>query len=121
MRYSLKLKQVTVGHSDFEHRDASQRTARGAFRPGLGWDLIEPIFALEVEAYRAMTEGVPDESLLTRFLQARDALGLTLVDAHGRLVGCSDVRITSAERDGAETGLEIEADIDDLQFWRKES
>lgn len=121
MRYSLKLKHLTVGHSDLEHRDASQRAARGAFRPGLGWDLIEPIFALEVEAYRAMTDGVPDESLLTRFLQARDALGLTLVDAHGRVVGCSDLRITSAERDGAETVLEIEAEIEDVQFWREVS
>jgi len=119
VRYTLKLKQVTVGHSDLEARDSGARVARGAFRPGLGWELIQPIFDLGAEAYRRAPDGVPDASLLDRFFRARDALELALVDAHGREVGCSEVRITSAGR-GVETGLEIEAEIEDAQFWREQ-
>ena len=43
----LKLKAVTVGHSELERRNAVEHVASGVFRPGLGWDLVQPIFELE--------------------------------------------------------------------------
>ena len=46
MTYTLRLKDITIGWCDLEARDPSTRIARGDFRPGLGYELVEPIFVL---------------------------------------------------------------------------
>jgi hypothetical protein len=77
MVYTLRMHGVTVGHSDLEHRDPAANTAAGVFRPGLGYELVEPIFQLEGERGR----------------QAIEKLSLELVDAKGNVVPTSRIEI----------------------------
>src|SRR5688572_8546954 len=41
MSYTLTMAGVIVGRSELEMRDAAARIARGAFRPGLGYELAQ--------------------------------------------------------------------------------
>jgi hypothetical protein len=59
---------VIVGRSNSEPR-RGRRSASGAFRPGLGYDLVEPIFSLYGVAGS-------DEEALARYRKSRDALRL---------------------------------------------
>jgi hypothetical protein len=68
---------VTVGHSDLERRDPAANAASGVFRPGLGYELVEPIFQLDGERRRV----------------ALEKLGLELVDADGHVVLTSRIVI----------------------------
>ena len=52
-RHTVKLHGIVVGYSDLEHVDPVLGVARGRFRPGVGYDLVQPIF-------RLFTEAVPD-------------------------------------------------------------
>jgi len=79
MVYTVRMHGVTVGHSDLERRDPSANAASGVFRPGLGYDLVEPIFQLDGDRGR----------------QAIEKLALELVDADGHVVLTSriDIRV----------------------------
>ena len=46
MRHTLKLQGIIVGHSDLEEVDAADRRVWGHFRPGIGYELVQPIFRL---------------------------------------------------------------------------
>ena len=52
MSYTLRMSNVIVGRSELEERDATRHTARGAFRPGLGYDLVQPLLG-EIRAWVA--------------------------------------------------------------------
>ncbi|MBA3672759.1 MAG: hypothetical protein H0W68_12160 [Gemmatimonadaceae bacterium] len=98
MRYTVRLGQVVIGHSQLENRDAANGRAWGIFRPGLGWELVQPIFQLFTEAV-PMKGGEPmHEDKLERYHAARDRLGLELADANGRVLATSAIHIT--EYDG---------------------
>jgi hypothetical protein len=77
MVYTLRMHGVTVGHSDLERRDPTTNTAAGVFRPGLGYELVEPIFQLDGERGR----------------QAVEKLALELVDAKGKVVPTARIAI----------------------------
>jgi hypothetical protein len=77
MVYTLRMHGVTVGHSDLERRDPTGNGASGVFRPGLGYELVEPIFQLDGERRRV----------------ALEKLGLELVDADGHVVLTSRIVI----------------------------
>jgi hypothetical protein len=77
MVYTLRMHGITVGHSDLEHADPATHAATGVFRPGLGYELVEPIFQL-----------AGDKQQL-----ALEKLALELVDAKGRVVPTSSIRI----------------------------
>ena len=102
---------VIVGRSDLESRDAALGLARGAFRPGMGYELTEPIFAL--------IDGAGDDpDALARYQKARDALRLTLTDSSGATVSTRSLHI---RRDpGATPGkpaLLLEIETDDPRLW----
>jgi hypothetical protein len=79
----VKLHGVIVGHSDLEQSDVIERRAWGAFRPALGYELVQPIFQLFSEAV-PMRGGEPrDQEKLARYHSARDRLGLELVGRRG--------------------------------------
>jgi hypothetical protein len=103
---------VIVGRSELESRDAALGLARGAFRPGLGYELTEPIFAL-------LDGAGGDAEALARYRRARDALRLTLTDSSGETVRMRNVHI---RRDpGAASGkpaLVLEVETDDPILWR---
>lgn len=106
MPFVLKLRDVIVGRSTLADRDAARRTARGPFRPGLGWELVEPIFDLRP----ADGAGATAEQR-QRYRAARDTLALALHGADGALIDTSRIDIV---RDAASpTGLTLEVALTD--------
>jgi hypothetical protein len=112
MRHTVKLAGVIVGHSDLEHTDASLGRAWGAFRPGLGYELVQPVFELFREA-TPMRGGEPrDLEKLDRYHAARDKLGLLLVDDRGAVIRTSVIHIADYT-----PNLELDVLINDDAYW----
>ena len=107
MSFTLKMSGVIVGRSELENRDPSRRAASGAFRPGLGYDLVEPIFGL----YEAAGS---DEEALARYRKSRDALRLELTDSSGSPVVVRELHI---RRTASTTSPVLEIETDDPAFW----
>lgn len=117
MRHTVKLHGVVVGHSELERRDASTGRAWGRFRPGLGYELVQPIFRLFTEAV-PMRGGEPrDDDLLTRYHAARDKLGLVLVDAAGRTIDTAAIHIADYSAGPGKEEIELEVLVRDEEFW----
>ena len=118
-RHTIKLHGVVVGWSDLETADPFAGTARGAFRPGVGYDLVQPVFHLYTEAVPARGAEVQDQAKLDRYLKSRDALGLSLEDDQGRVVRSSAIHI---EDYGAKRGgIQVEVLITDKEYWKRRS
>jgi hypothetical protein len=113
MPYTVRLRGIAVGYSDLEERDPATRTVRGELRPGLGYDLIEPIFQLRAQAMAGA--GGADEDGLCRYRQARAALALEIVDAGGTRVPAADIVIIPSSGGGACPRVEVR--IEDAGFW----
>lgn len=118
MRHTVKLQNVIIGHSELEQRDATVQRAWGRFRPGVGYELVQPVFRLFTEAV-PLSGGEPmDEDKLARYHAARDKLGLVLVDDAGRAIRTSAIHIADySERRGAEA-LELDVLVKDEAFWK---
>ena len=117
MRHTVKLHGVIVGHSELEQRDPGTRRAWGRFRPGLGYELVQPVFRLFTEAV-PMRGGEPrDEDKLARYHAARDKLGLELVDASGRRIGTSAIHISDYTHQQGSDALELEVLVSEDEFW----
>jgi hypothetical protein len=111
MSYTLTMSGVIVGRSELEMRDAAARVARGAFRPGLGYELAQPVFAL----YQGSGS---DADGLARYRKARDALRLNLADSSGVTVPVLDLYIRpSTDAESSESGLVLEVMTDDSRLW----
>lgn len=110
-RFTLRLRDIVIGWSDLERRDHSSRVARGSFRPGLGWELVEPIFVL-----RPTDPSAPDAAEREhRYRRARDTLALSLHTADGTMLDTA--RIDVMRDEGSITELVLEVAIVDLAFW----
>lgn len=117
VRHTVKLHGVIVGHSELEKRDASERRAWGRFRPGLGYELVQPVFRLFTEAV-PMPGGEPrDQGKLARYHAARDKLGLELVDAEGRHIATSAIHIADYTEERGKDAIELEVLISDEGYW----
>jgi hypothetical protein len=116
-RHTVKLKSVVVGWSDLEQADPFAGTARGLFRPGVGYDLVQPIFNLYAEAVPSPGAEVQDQAKLDRYLKSRDALGLSLEDEHGRVVRTSAIHIE--DYTGRRGGIAVEVLISDREYWER--
>jgi hypothetical protein len=117
VRHIVKLQNVIIGYSDLEQRDESVGRAWGRFRPGVGYELVQPVFQLFTEAV-PLPGGEPmDEDKLERYHAARDKLGLVLTDDSGRTVPTTAIHISDySARKGAED-LELEVLVKDDRFW----
>ncbi|HMC57244.1 MAG TPA: hypothetical protein VKH19_18840 [Gemmatimonadaceae bacterium] len=117
-RHTVKLHGVAVGYSDLEEADASLGRARGRFRPGVGYDLVQPVFRLFTEAVPAPGGDVQDQEKLDRYHRSRDALGLALEDDSGRLIRTSAIHISdySARKGGS---IDVEVLIPDAGYWKR--
>ena len=111
MSFTLTMSGVIVGRSELEVRDAARHVALGAFRPGLGYDLVQPVFALYDGA-------APDPEASRRYRKAREALRLNLADAFGTSVSIRDLHIRPrGEGEASESGLVLEVVTDDPRIW----
>jgi len=93
----LKLRDVIMGRCAFPS-PLSAGTSRAPFRPGLGWELVEPVFQLQ--------QGAGPEAQ-ARYRAARDALSLALYAPGGALVETARIDVFADEK--SPTGLMLEA------------
>ena len=114
MRHTLRLNGIIIGHSDLEHTDRFVGRAWGRFRPGLGYDLVQPIFRLFSEAQPK--KGPTDDEKLTRYYKARDALPLVLLDETGAAIATSTIHIADYGAERAST-IELDVLIRDEGYW----
>ena len=119
MRHTLRLSGVIVGHSELEHAEPELGRARGAFRPGLGYDLVQPIFRLFAEAVRPDDARPRDEAKLARYYKARDALPLELQDAHGERIATTTIHIVDYRAELGDDALELDVLIKDSDYWER--
>ncbi|MFI5228592.1 MAG: hypothetical protein ACHQWU_05960 [Gemmatimonadales bacterium] len=117
MRHTVRLHGVIVGHSDLEHAQPDVGRAWGAFRPGLGYELVQPVFRLF--AHAEPRDGSPrDAGLLARYHKSRDALGLSLEDASGRVIPTSAIHIADYTIEEGPTAIELDVLSSDEDYWR---
>jgi len=107
MSFIVKMAGVIVGRSELENRDVTRRLATGVFRPGLGYDLVQPIFDL------LETAGESAEAM-SRYRNSRDALRLQLSDSSGSPLTVRELHIRRNAGSGAPT---LEVETDDPGFW----
>ena len=114
--HTVRLHGIAIGYSDLEHVEPSLGRARGRFRPGAGYELVQPVFRLFAEAVPAPGADVADTEKLDRYHRSRDALGLSLEDDSGRSIRTSAIHISdySQRRGGS---IELEVLIADPEYW----
>ena len=115
MRHTVKLQDVIIGHSELESVDVSLGRAWGVFRPGLGYELVQPVFRLFSEAVPMPGGEARDKDKLERYHAARDRLGLSLVDAAGHAIDASAIHIADYQEEKGT--LELDVLIPDLTYW----
>jgi len=115
-RHTVRLKDVVVGWSDLENAEPALGRARGRFRPGVGYELVQPVFELFARAVPTPGGDARDDELLSRYHKSRDALGLSLEDHTGRAIRTSAIHIAdySAVQGGS---IELEVLISDREYW----
>ena len=107
MSFILKMSGVIVGRSELENRDPTRCLASGVFRPGLGYDLVQPIFEL------LETAGNSAEAM-SRYRKSRDALRLQLMDSSGSALTVREMHI---RRNAGSAAPMLEVETDDPGFW----
>lgn len=118
MKHTVRLNGVIVGHSELEHADRGVRRAWGPFRPGMGYELVQPIFQLYSEAV-PQAGGSRDQAKLARYHSARDKLGLELVDGSGRPIRTTTIHIADYTGSGGDGTIELDVLISDEDYWAR--
>jgi len=117
-RHTVRLKDIVVGWSDLEDAEPNLGRARGRFRPGMGYELVQPVFHLYAQAVPTPGADAADQDLLDRYHRARDLLGLSLVDDAGRAIRTSAIHISDySELKGG--SIELDVLIADREYWSK--
>jgi hypothetical protein len=117
MRHTLKLNGIVVGHSQLEEVDAADRRVWGQFHPGLGYELVQPIFRLFSEA-TPMPGGEPrDQIKLEKYLAAREQLPLQLVDDRGTPIQTSGIHIADYTEERGPGAISLDVLISDDAYW----
>ena len=120
MRHTLKLHGIVVGWSDLERIEPDLGRARGRFRPGIGYELVQPVFRLFAEAVPRSGSVERDEAKLARYYRSRDALKLELVDSAGKLIPTSAIHIADYTADDS-GDCELDVLITDEAYWERRS
>src|SRR3954471_18964736 len=115
MRHTVRMHGVIIGYSELENAEPELGRAWGVFRPGVGYELVQPVFQLFREAVPMKGGEAFDEIKLGRYHAAREKLGLELVDAEGRVLATSALHI--ADYPPEKGGMELEALIRDKGYW----
>lgn len=117
-RHTVRLKDIVVGWSDLEVGEPALGRARGRFRSGIGYELVQPVFLLYSAAVPTPGAEAADPETLDRYYRARDALGLTLQDDAGRTIRTSAIHIIDYPGPKG-TALELEVLISDPDYWQR--
>jgi len=117
-RHTVRLKDIVVGWSDLEIAEPALGRAHGRFRPGLGYELVQPVFLLYSEAVPLPGGDAADQDKLDRYHRSRDALGLSLIDDAGFVIRTSAIHIIDYPK-RTDTALELEVLISDREYWRR--
>lgn len=118
MKHTLRLHGVIVGHSELEHSERGVGRAWGVFRPGLGYDLVQPVFRLYAQAV-ARDGSEQDASKLQRYYKARDAMHLELVDSQGTAIPTSAIHIADYTVEDGASAIELDVLIPDENYWAR--
>ena len=117
MKHTVRLKGVIVGHSDLEHVEPDVGRAWGPFRPGLGYELVQPVFRLFARA--VPRDGSPrDDAILARYHDARDKLDLELEDMSGKRIPTSTIHIADYTVEEGERAIQLDVLIHDEGYWQ---
>lgn len=117
MKHTVRLKGVIVGHSELENVEPGVGRAWGAFRPGLGYEVVQPVFRLFARA--VPRDGARrDDQMLARYHDARDALDLQLEDARGKRIRTSTIHIADYTVEAGEAAIELDVLIRDEAYWQ---
>ena len=117
MSYTLKMRGVIVGRSSLEQANRSAGVATGVLRPGLGYDLVQPVFRLYAEAVPDPDAPPHDEEKLRRYRAALERLGLELFDRVGRRVETTSIHISDYVAERGSSALALEIVTQDAAFW----
>jgi hypothetical protein len=118
MRHTVRLHGVVVGSSELEHAEPDLGRAWGALRPGLGYEMVQPVFRLFAQAV-PRDGSAKNKEMLERYYKARDALQLQLEDTDGRIIHTSAVHIADYTVEEGESALELDVLISDDAYWQR--
>jgi hypothetical protein len=118
MRHTIRLQSVVVGYSELENIEPELGRAWGAFRPALGYELVQPVFRLFARAVPRDGSSKNSE-LLERYYAARDALHLRLEDPDGRLIRTSAIHIADYTVEEGSAALEVDVLISEERYWEQ--
>jgi hypothetical protein len=117
MRHTIRLQSVIVGYSELENIEPDLRRAWGTFRPGLGYELVQPVFRLFAQAV-PRDGSAKNAEMLERYYSARDALQLRLEDPGGRLIRTSAIHIADYTVEEGSAALQVDALITEDAYWQ---
>jgi hypothetical protein len=81
LQFTVRLRGIIVGRAELATPDPATGARSGAFRPGPGYNLVQPLFQLSGQ----------------RFEQAMQALKLELLDDKGDIVPTRSIDIRNGE------------------------
>ena len=115
----MKLNGIVIGWSELEEVDEVDRRVWGQFHPGIGYELVQPIFRLFSEA-TPMPGGEPlDQIKLAQYLAARDKLPLELVDDRGRTIHTAAIHIADYSEKRGPEAISLDVLVKDDAYWEK--
>ena len=117
-RFTVKMRNVTIGWSELEALDAGMGAASGAFRPGPGYDLVQPVFQLFADGQGDGSEESVDHAMLRRYHAARDRLGLSLHAPDGTLIPTEFIHIVDSTTEHGADALELQVAVTSSRAWR---
>ena len=117
-RFTVKMRNVTIGWAALEALDAGMGAAKGAFRPGPGYELVQPVFQLFTDGQGDGSEESVDHAMLRRYHAARDRLGLSLHGPDGALIPTEFIDIVDLTAEHGAAGLELQVAVTSSRAWR---
>ena len=93
-------------------------SATGPFRPGPGYDLVQPVFRLFAEAQGDGSEETADQTKLTRYYAARDRLGLSLHTSAGAFIPTEFIHIVDFTLEQGPDALGLQVAVRSSHAWR---
>ena len=117
MVYSIRAGDTVLGWSNLELADPSMGVVYGAFQPAPGYSAVRQIFRMFAEAQPETSAQPSDTAKLQRYYEARDALGLELLDARGRRVAAETIHISDCSEEAGLDALVLEVILSDPAFW----